>query len=337
MNQRHRSLIVSTEEQLLAQQQAQSPQDSQNLSTEQVYKQSDYTTKFNCSELFQEGQWLHIVLVWSRAVLKNSQCTLFVNSTLIGTHKLHYINSNSIQSNQAPSSNLSIHACIGTLPIFRAQSPVVWRQASCYLFEEILSNSHVNALYQLGPNYLGSFQSPTDFEVPNSNTFAQSNSQPNQSGSSQQSGYNTVSSGLLTSHITEEKIIFGLNAQKMFEMTLSKFRKVYNKNDSKAIGKQLNIPSHENVTPLRILSNTAAQLNGPARSVGGVIIGYMGVRSFQPIPVSKSIENVGGVWFLLGLIAMSNDIEFMYAAVKGLVCVCRSNPEISRELERLNG
>jgi hypothetical protein len=214
---------------------------------------------------------------------------------------------------------------------------VVWRQASCYLFEEILSNSHVNALYQLGPNYLGSFQSPTDFEVPNSNTFAQSNNQPNQSGSSQQSAYNTVSSGLLTSHITEEKIIFGLNAQKMFEMTLSKFRKVYNKNDSKAIGKQLNIPSHENVTPLRILSNTAAQLNGPARSVGSVIIGYMGVRSFQPIPVSKSIENVGGVWFLLGLIAMSNDIEFMYAAVKALVCVCRSNPEISRELERLNG
>lgn len=120
-------------------------------------------------------------------------------------------------------------------------------------------------------------------------------------------------------------------------MTLSKFRKVYNKNDSKAIGKQLNIPSNENVTPLRILSNTGAQLNGPARTVGGVLIGYMGVRTFQPIPVSKSIEHVGGVWFLLGLIAMSNDIEFMYASVKALVCIVRSNVDIAREIERLNG
>jgi hypothetical protein len=85
------------------------------------------------------------------------------------------------------------------------------------------------------------------------------------------------------------------------------------------------------------LSNTAAQLNGPARTVGGVLIGYMGVRTFQPIPVSKSIEHVGGVWFLLGLIAMSNDIEFMYASVKALVCICKSNAEIAKELERLNG
>lgn len=91
------------------------------------------------------------------------------------------------------------------------------------------------------------------------------------------------------------------------------------------------------MTPLRILSNTGAQLNGPARTVGGVLIGYMGVRTFQPIPVSKSIEHVGGVWFLLGLIAMANDIEFMYGAVKALVCVCKSNPEIGREFERLNG
>jgi hypothetical protein len=99
---------------------------------------------------------------------------------------------------------------------------------------------------------------------------------------------------------------------------------------------QLNIPSHESATPIRILSNTAGQLNGPSRSVGGAIIGFLGVRTFQPQPVSKSVENIGGVSFLLGLTSMANDIEFMYAAVKALVCIVKSNKETAREMDRLN-
>lgn len=227
LNAKHRSLIVSTEEHLLT---SSSSQHSRSASIDDS-PPTDYTTKFNCSELFQEGQWLHIVLVWSRAVLKQSQCTLFVNSNLIGSHKLHYINSSSMQSNQAPPSSMSIHACIGTLPIFRSQSPIVWRQASCYLFEELLSPSHVNSLYQLGPNYLGSFQSPSEFDAsssggaPNQTGGATGMSTSGAGGSSAAApGYTTSSAGL-TSHISEEKIIFGLHAQKVFEMTLSKFRK----------------------------------------------------------------------------------------------------------------
>lgn len=193
--------------------------------------------------------------------------------------------------------------------MFRLQSPVIWRQASCYMFEDILQPQSVNVLYQLGPNYLGSFQS-INLDSSESNT---------------------------STLITEEKIMFGLHAQKAFEMTLAKFKKVYNKNDSKSIGKQLNISSNESVTPIRILSNTATQLNGAARSVGGVIIGYLGVRTFEPSPVSQTIEHVGGVSFLLCLIAMSNDIEFMYASVKALVCIIKSNSEIAKEMERING
>ena len=93
--------------------------------------------------------------------------------------------------------------------------------------------------------------------------------------------------------------MFGLHAQKMFEMTLAKFRKVYNKNDSKIIGKQLNIPSHESVTPLRILSNTATQLSGSARAVGGVVIGYLGISTFNPQPLFKTLEDVGGVYVIV--------------------------------------
>jgi hypothetical protein len=177
-------------------------------------KLNDYIVKFNCSELFQEGQWLHIVLVLSRAVLKNSMVSLYVNSKLIGSQKLHYINSTLAGANATPSTT-SIHAVIGTLPQFRLQSPVIWRQASCYLFEDIVQPSTVNNLFRLGPNYLGSFQSP-NIELNNE-------------------------TGTLTSStlFQDEKIVFGLHSQNIFEMTLAKFRKVYNKNDSKSIGKFL--------------------------------------------------------------------------------------------------
>ena len=111
----------------------------------------------------------------------------------------------------------SIHAVIGTLPALRVQSPVIWRQASCYLFEDALSNQTIQCIYKLGPSYLGSYQSlPVDMYDGGSllnNTFL----------------------------IAEDKIIFGIHAQNIFEMTLSKFRKIYNKNDSKAIAKHVNI------------------------------------------------------------------------------------------------
>lgn len=156
---KNRSLFVSTEETLLQLQKSDKP--------DQNVKLNDYTVKFNCSELFQEGKWIHIVLVWSRAVLKQSTVTLYCNSNPIGTQKLHYINSFNMNSSSASPSSNSIHGIIGTLPMFRLQSPVIWRQANCYLFEDIFQLATVINLYQLGPNYLGSFQSVLDLNESN--------------------------------------------------------------------------------------------------------------------------------------------------------------------------
>ena len=36
------------------------------------------------------------------------------------------------------------------------------------------------------------------------------------------------------------------------------------------------MPAHENATPIRILHNSAAHLAGPARSLGAVLMGYLG-------------------------------------------------------------
>ncbi|KAG8229679.1 hypothetical protein J437_LFUL010268 [Ladona fulva] len=137
--------------------------------------------------------------------------------------------------------------------------------------------------------------------------------------------------------VPEEKVIFGLNAKAVSQLTLAKIRKVYSRADNKSIAKQLGMSSHENATPIRVLHNSAGHLSGPARSLGGVVIGYLGVRVFSPRPVAKVVENIGGCSVLLGLIAMAQDVESLYAAVKALVCVVRSNRCAQREMERQCG
>jgi len=61
------------------------------------------------------------------------------------------------------------------------------------------------------------------------------------------------------------------------------------------------------------------------------------VRTFCPKPVAKVIMNVGGTASLLGLVAMASDIEGLYASVKALVCVVRSNKLAAKEMDRIKG
>lgn len=137
--------------------------------------------------------------------------------------------------------------------------------------------------------------------------------------------------------------------------------------------------AHDNATPIRIIHNSAGHLNGPARSLGAILIGYLGnysdrahvfilvymyilclllskilvlnaykyfvhlgffftgVRTFCPRPVAKMLENIGGASALLGLVAMATDVEELYAAVKALVCVVKSNKPILKDMERISG
>jgi len=62
-----------------------------------------------------------------------------------------------------------------------------------------------------------------------------------------------------------------------------------------------------------------------------------GVRTFCPKPVAKVMMNVGGTASLLGLVAMASDIEGLYASVKALVCVVRSNKLAAKEMDRIKG
>lgn len=53
--------------------------------------------------------------------------------------------------------------------------------------------------------------------------------------------------------------------------------------------------------------------------------------------VATNLQYVGGAAAILGLVAMASDVEGLYAAVKALVCVVKSNPLASKEMERIKG
>ena len=269
---------------------------------------ADWGTRVWFPDIMKEGEWHHLVFIFNKQVMKNSSLTLFVNGTQVSHTKMNYLNLNPGGAT-ANANAFSVFGWIGTPPAWRRQSKLCWKQGPCILLEEVVTPALASVLYKLGPHYLGSLQAPQI----------------------------TSTQEVLTSQVPEEKVVFGLNAVAMSEMTLSKIRKVYSKADSKSIAKQLGMTTHENATPIRVIHNAGGHLLGPARSLGGVVIGYLGVRVFTPQPVSKTIQTVGGCSVMLGLIAMARDVESLYAGVKALVCVLKSNPFSRAEMEDING
>lgn len=306
-----RSLIVSTKEELL-----------QNYVDDFSEESSFYEilpccARFRCGELIVEGQWHHLVLLMSKGMLKNSTATLYIDGQLVSTVKLHYVHSTPGGSGSANPPVLStVYAYIGTPPAQRHTASLVWRLGPTHFLEEVLPPSSVTTIYELGPNYVGSFQAVC---VPCKDV---------------------KSEGVIPSPVSlvaEEKVSFGLYALSVSSLTVARIRKVYNKLDSKAIAKQLGISSHENATPVKLVHNAAGHLNGPARTIGAALIGYLGVRTFVPKPVATTLQYIGGAAAILGLVAMASDVEGLYAAVKALVCVVKSNPLASKEMERIKG
>ena len=141
----------------------------------------------------------------------------------------------------------SVYGFIGTPPMWRRPSRLSWKQGPCLLYEDLTSPQLASLLYQLGPHYLGSLQAPQ-----------------------------TNSGSIQTSQVSEEKVVFGLNAVAVTTLTMAKIRKVYSKVDTKSIAKQLGgMATGESATPIRVVHNAAGHLLGPARSLGGVIVGYL--------------------------------------------------------------
>ncbi|XP_068150456.1 LOW QUALITY PROTEIN: WD repeat and FYVE domain-containing protein 3 [Drosophila tropicalis] len=295
---RDKAIVVSTQETLVT------PRKS--IGDWEPEGSDDGIARIWCPDLLHEGQWHNLVVVLNRAVLKNSSLSLYLDGVPMHTQKLHYI----AQHPGAGSANLTsatqIFGYIGTPPIWRRYSRLCWKQGVCHLLEDVLTQQTVQTIYQLGPHYMGSLQAPQ----------LGKQSEP------------------LAPLVPEDRVLLGLNAKAVSKLTLVKIRKVYSRADNKSIAKQLNMNSHENATPIKILHNSAGHLAGAGRSLGGVVVGYLGVRVFSPHPVSAMIDTVGGCNVLLGIIAMAQDVESLYAGVKALTCVVRSNRAAQAEMDR---
>lgn len=142
------------------------------------------------------------------------------------TQKLHYISQNPGASSANLSVATSVFGLIGTPPSWRRHSRLCWKQGVCHLIEDIITPQVVSTIYALGPHYMGSLQAP-------------------------QLGKQSEPMNPL---VAEERVLFGLNAKAMSHLTLAKIRKVYSRADNKAIAKQLGMSSHENATPIRLVT-----------------------------------------------------------------------------------
>ncbi|VDP90317.1 unnamed protein product [Echinostoma caproni] len=213
----------------------------------------------------------------------------------------------------------SVCAFVGTPASMRRPSSLVWRQGPMHLIEEPLSSNRIAYIARLGPNYTGSFQSPPPVSL--------------DTGVGASEAYHPL--------FAEEKLVFGVYASTLSTFTLSLIRKVYNQADAKAIARQFYIAPKENSTPIRLLHNSAAHLQGSARPLGAVLVGYQGVRAFAPCPVVRQLHCIGGgaggVRIGLALVAMAQDVETLYAATKAACTLIKCSPTAANEMRVTRG
>uniref|UniRef100_A0A1I8IRL4 WD repeat and FYVE domain-containing protein 3 n=1 Tax=Macrostomum lignano TaxID=282301 RepID=A0A1I8IRL4_9PLAT len=294
-----------------------------------AHSSSSADAVFNVPQLSEPDTWHHLALVLNRSgMMKHSAVKLFIDAQLLGNQKLNYISPNvgtvsgtfggvgggggggpsggSGGGSGAPISVASVCAYVGTpcLDSMRKLAPTAWFQGPLFLVEEPLSNQMIETVYKLGASYIGNFQSiRPDMEC----------------------------------LFSEERIALSVFANSENVLTVSRIRKLFNRADAKSIAKLLVTAVNDNCTPIRLLPNAAVHLNGPARSMGAVLLGYQGIRSFSPQPVTAVLDCVGCTTVLLGLVSMATDADCLYAAVKALVCALRSSREAQKEMVRTNG
>uniref|UniRef100_A0A1I7TDI9 WD repeat and FYVE domain-containing protein 3 n=1 Tax=Caenorhabditis tropicalis TaxID=1561998 RepID=A0A1I7TDI9_9PELO len=257
--------------------------------------QTDKLIRITLADQVRCGEWFHLAVVFNRSVLKSSQVSVYLNGRHVSTQKLMYVAQNAGGAAAQLAQTYSVNAVVGTLPSLRRPSRLRFRLASIFLAEEPMTAETVKAVVQLQPHYIGNYQTANADRTP---------------------------------LFHEEKIVFSLSAAATQELTLAKIRTMYGKMDADILSQHLGISSNDHSTPLRVLCNTISHAPGAGRTFGGVIVGYLGMRTFTPRPVPSLLDSIGGFASVYGLIAMAVDSEGLYASLKSLVSAIRSQPRL---------
>ena len=100
---------------------------------------------------------------------------------------------------------------------------------------------------------------------------------------------------------------------------------------------QIGISEDDRFTPVSVIHNSSMYLQGPSRPLGAVIVGASGARAFCPNDVASAVMSIGGMPILLSLIAMSKNLEELYASLKALTCIVQGSRLARKEMVRIKG
>ncbi|KAM4702914.1 WD repeat- and FYVE domain-containing protein 4 [Rhinophrynus dorsalis] len=258
--------------------------------------------RLNVSGLIVTEHWHHLSVVL-KEVKRSCVVNAWIDGQLLGSAEMRYVQRlPGGSSSLDPSSLVDIHAFLGTPQMWQQQSSLLWRLGFSYLFEEVLSEETLRLIHRLGPSYCGNFKH-----------------------------------GAISTLLSEDKCVFGINGLSSCISTVSQIRDLYNEVDGRHIAKELGISSRDNSTPIFLSRNLALHLPGSSRTLGAVTIQSKGVRVFHSSPAADTLNYIGGPAVLLSLISMATDDQALYAAIKALVSVMSSSLLADVLMQQMDG
>ncbi|KAJ3610112.1 hypothetical protein NHX12_022206, partial [Muraenolepis orangiensis] len=210
-----------------------------------------------------------------------------------------------------PAAVVDVCAVVGTPPVWKQPTALVWAVGPAFLFDEPLGPEAVATIYTQGTAYLGNY-------------LALENTGPE-----------AVAPPLRL--VNEERISFGINPAVTTVTTVAQIREDYNEVDCRLIAKEIGIASRDRTTPVLLVKNISQHLAGTARTIGAALVGRFGVRAFSPSSASNGFLFTGGPPVILSLIAMAPNDGLLYAAIKVLLSVLETNVTMQQEMTRIHG
>ena len=296
-------------------------------------QQKGYETYFPLVNLIETGNWYHIAVSLYRTKIgvRQANLTVSIDGVSIQTQRIQYfVQAIPVTFSTGTQTNIhqnSISGYLGTYFLERYSSKLVYRLGNVFLFDEPLTQEQINRLFNVNQPYCGNFQSvvPKDFtQKKSTNPFDTQHVHSNADRI-----YDPV--------IPEDRIVFGFHPSIYKEYSMVDIHRFFTMADLQQLSLELGLKLSDSCTPVCILPNISQHLLGNARPVAGVVIGYRGVRIFYPRPISSLLPSLGGTAVLLGLIAMSDTTELLYAAVKIMMYTLTRNRDLEREMDHSGG
>ena len=290
---------------------------------------------FQLDSYLEPGNWYYIAVSLQRTKMgtKQANLLLYIDGICIQSQKIQYFlqaSPISLPHGSSPQTNIhqdNVSGYIGTHFLQRRSSKLIFRLGSVFLFDEPLNQDQITKMFYVNQPYCGNYQCI----IPRNS--CKKNPNPLDTSLNIHSNADRIFDPI----VPEDRIVFGFHPSIFRDSTMVNLSQFYLKTDINYLSVELGLKQTDQATPVCMIPNISQHLIGPSRCVGGVVIGYKGVRIFQPRLISSLLPSLGGTSVLLGLVAMSNTTELLYAAVKIMMYTLTRNRDLEREMDQSGG